>query len=310
MLDFLYLLIGLVLLIGGAELLVRGGGALALAFRVPVIVVGLTVVALGTSMPEIMVSITAATQASPDMALGNVMGSNIANIALVLGLAALVAPVDVPRGLMRREVPTVLLLQLMVPLLLVDEVLSRADGLLLIFSGVAYNVLLIRDAMSGRRAVDDDEISADGGKATNFLLFIVGLGILLGGADLFVHGAVGVAAFLGMDERMIGLTVVALGTSAPEAITAMVSARQGQADMAIGNSLGSNILNISMALGLTAVIHPIALTSLDAWKDMGIALAVAFLLLMIVLRGKPLTRLEGGIMTGGYVAFLLALPQL
>lgn len=287
----------------------RGGGQLALGFRVPVIVVGLTVVAFGTSMPEILVSITAANRGSTSMALGNIMGSNIANIALVLGLAAIVRPVDVGRELLRREVPAVVVLQAMIPLMLIDHELSRIDGFVLFATGLAYNVVLIRDAMAGRRAVEDDDMSEDGNVATNAALFALGVLLLLGGAQLFVGGAVDAAGYFGMDERLIGLTVVALGTSAPEAVTAMVSSYRDQAEMAVGNSLGSNILNISAALGITAMIQPIPFV-VGAWKDMGIAMLVTVLLIPIVARGRSLSRTEGLLLTGLYVAFVVMLPSL
>jgi cation:H+ antiporter len=274
-----------------------------------VIVVGLTVVAFGTSMPEILVSITAANRGSTSMALGNIMGSNIANIALVLGLAAIVRPVDVGRELLRREVPAVVVLQAMIPLMLIDHELSRIDGFVLFATGLAYNVVLIRDAMAGRRAVEDDDMSEDGNVATNAALFALGVLLLLGGAQLFVGGAVDAAGYFGMDERLIGLTVVALGTSAPEAVTAMVSSYRDQAEMAVGNSLGSNILNISAALGITAMIQPIPFV-VGAWKDMGIAMLVTVLLIPIVARGRSLSRTEGLLLTGLYVAFVVMLPSL
>jgi cation:H+ antiporter len=193
--------------------------------------------------------------------------------------------------------------------MLIDHELSRIDGFVLVATGLAYNVVLIRDAMAGRRAVEDDDMSEDGNVATNAALFALGVLLLLGGAQLFVGGAVDAAGYFGMDERLIGLTVVALGTSAPEAVTAMVSSYRDQAEMAVGNSLGSNILNISAALGITAMIQPIPFV-VGAWKDMGIAMLVTVLLIPIVARGRSLSRTEGLLLTGLYVAFVVMLPSL
>jgi cation:H+ antiporter len=305
------LLVGLVMLIGGAELLVQGAGRIAVAFRVPVIVVALTIVAFGTSMPEIMVSIKAAVSASPEMALANVNGSNIANIALVLGAAAMVRPLSVGRELMTREIPTVIGLQLAVPLLLYDGVLSRLDGLLLVLAGVLYNTLLIRDAMSGRRMLtEDDEVGEGGDSVTNGALMMLGLALLLGGAEFFVSGAVDLAEYMGMDQRTIGLTVVALGTSAPEVITAVVSAYRGEVQMAVGNSLGSNILNISMALGMTALIEPVRIIDQAAWNDLAVVVVVTFMLVPVVLRGRALSRIEGGLFAGAYIMYVLMVPSI
>lgn len=303
----LTLLLGLVMLVGGAELLVRGGGRIALALRVPVIVVALTVVAFGTSMPEIMVSITAAISASTDMAIANVTGSNIANIALVLGAAAMVRPLAVGRELMRREVPALLLLQLLVPVLLWDGQIGRLDGLLLMLVGLVYNGLLIRDAFAGRRALEDDEVEEGGDMVANVALFTLGLALLLGGSQFFVDGAVALAEHFGLDERTIGLTVVALGTSAPEVFTAVVSAYRGEVEMAIGNSLGSNILNISMALGITALILPIEPASDGVFTDLFIATLVTGLLVPVVLRGRGLSRVEGAFLVASYLVFVTML---
>jgi cation:H+ antiporter len=307
--SYLSLIIGLLLLVTGAEMLVRGGGQLAMALRVPAMVVGLTVVAFGTSSPELIVCVTAALEASTDMALANVNGSNIANILLVLGLAALVAPLTVDRMLMRREVPTCLALQAMVPISCYDGVISRGDGLLLLSGGICYYAWVMYEALGGRRAsmADDDEPPASGGALwVHGAMLVGGLGVLVIGANLFVAGAEEVALSLGMSQRFVGLTVVALGTSAPEVVTGMVSAYRGEVELAVGNSLGSNLLNISMVLGITALITPIVLTDPAANQDMMAALVATSLLIPIVLKGS-ISRVEGAALTGGYVVYVLAL---
>jgi len=302
---YLFLLIGLVMLVVGAEMLVRGGGQLALALRVPALVVGLTIVAFGTSAPELLVSITAAMQASTEMALANVNGSNLANIALVLGLAAMVTPLVVERTLMRRDVPSCLALQMMVPALCYDGTLSRGDGFILIGGGIAYNTWLLVEALRGRPPPLDDELDLDDDSSAikHGMMLLFGIVVLVVGANIFVGGAEGVAVAYGLSDRFIGLTVVALGTSAPEIATAVASARRGETDLAVGNSLGSNLLNIAMVLGLTAVISPITITDEGAFRDLAAAVAVTMLLIPFVLKGK-ITRIEGALLVLGYIGYM------
>ncbi len=295
------------MLVLGAELLVRGGGQLALALRVPALVVGLTIVAFGTSTPELMVSVTAAMSASTDMALANVNGSNLANVTLVLGLSAMVAPLAVQRTLMRREIPACVGLQVLLPVLALDGRLSQVDGVFLLLAGVFYNAWLLYEALRGRApATLDDEVEEEDSTVMRNVLFLVGgLLVLVLGAQLFVDGAVSVARALSLSDRFIGLTVVALGTSAPEVATGMVSAYRGEVDLAVGNSLGSNLLNIAMVLGITAIVFPISTGDPGAMTDMLVALGVTLLLVPFVLKGS-ITRVEGGVLVAAYVAYLLA----
>lgn len=289
-------LIGLLMLVGGAHFLVEGGGRLAVALRVPSVVVGLTIVAFGTSAPELTVSVTAAVYASTDMAMSNVNGSNIANIFFVLGLAALVRPIPVKRELLARDAPSMLVLQALVLLLSFDGVFSRIDGFAVLVTLIGYYGWLFYDVRTGRSTVDD-ELGEGGTLATNLVKLIGGLVVLLVGATLFVESAVEVARYLHFSDRLIGLTVVALGTSAPEAVTAVQAARNGDVDMAVGGSIGSNILNIGMVLGLTAMIQPIDLSAGGFLQDMCFALFAAALLI-------PLSRM-GTIQRSGGAAMIL-----
>ncbi len=305
------LLIGLMMLVAGAELVVRGGGQIALAMRVPALVVGLTIVAFGTSAPELGVSITAAFTASTDMAIANIIGSNIGNIALVLGLAALVRPMAVDSRLVRREVPVLVLLQLMIPAFAWNGTIERHEGFLLLVIGVVYNVLLLAEARKRRQRVldEDDEVTAENGQFAYYIgLLLGGIVIIVIGSMLFVNGAKEIALRLGLSQRYVGLTVVALGTSAPEVATSVMSAYRNQGDLAVGNALGSNILNITMVLALTAMIQPIVMSSADVNVDFAVALGVTLLLIPMVLRDRLLGRIEGALLTIGYLAYVFSTP--
>ena len=299
------LLIGLVMLVAGAEMLVRGGGQLALTMRVPALVVGLTIVAFGTSSPELIVSVTAALEASTDMALANVIGSNIANILLVLGLASVVAPLTVDRMLMRREIPTCILLQAMVPILAMDGRLSRGDGLVLLLGGIFYNAWLLYEALKSRSAEIPDDLAEEDVKSWYLHLGMLfgGLLVLIVGADLFVDGAETLARMAGLSDRFVGLSVMALGTSAPEVATGIMSARRGEVELAVGNSLGSNLLNISMVLGITAMITPVVVSDANATTDMWVALGVTAFLIPMVFKGS-LRRGEGMLMVAAYFGYV------
>lgn len=295
------------MLVAGAELLVRGGGNLAIALRIPALVVALTIVAAGTSAPELTVSVIAALQASTDVAISNVNGSNLANILFVLGVAAVIRPLVVNRSLLRRDIPVVLGLQAVVPLVALDGMISQIDGAILVSLGVAYNGWLLYSVLKGGDTdadIEEFEIS-DGPilKHAAFLLF--GLVILVVGANLFVDGAVEIAKTFGLSDRFIGLTVIALGTSAPEAATAMAAARNNSAEMAVGNSVGSNILNIAMVLGVTALICPIDLAGGGFMTDMLVALGATFLLVPLVMKGM-INRLDGAVMILAYLGYLAA----
>ncbi|MFT6820949.1 MAG: cation:H+ antiporter [Myxococcota bacterium] len=305
------LLIGLMMLVAGAELVVRGGGQIALAMRVPALIVGLTIVAFGTSAPELGVSITAVFTASTDMAIANVIGSNIANIALVLGLAALVRPMAVDSRLVRREIPVLLLLQLMIPAFAWNGTIERHEGFLLLIVGVIYNLLLLFEARKRRQRVldEEDEVAPEDGLFAYYLFLLFGgIVIIIIGSVLFVEGAKDIAQLLGLSQRYVGLTVVALGTSAPEVATSVVASYRNQGDLAVGNALGSNILNITMVLALTAMIQPIVMTTADVNFDFGVALGVTVLLIPIVLRDRLLGRVEGVLLTIGYLVYVFSTP--
>jgi cation:H+ antiporter len=302
---------GLLLLAVGAEGLVRGSTSIALRLGVTPLVIGLTIVAFGTGSPELMVSIEAAQSGNSGIALGNIVGSNISNIALILGVAALARPMQVKSVLLRRETPLMIAVTLLVCGLLLDGTLGRFDGALLICGAVAYTVGAYKAAKRDRQAdvAAEYEHALEQRPHSRWLdigLIVAGLVALLIGARLLVDGATVIAQALGLSQVVIGLTVVAIGTSMPELATSVVAAVKGEADVAFGNVLGSNILNVLCILGIVALIQPIDVGGLRT-LDLAVFAGSAILLLPLMWRGAVLNRWEGAILLAGYVAYVYSL---
>jgi cation:H+ antiporter len=308
--NVLFVIAGLVLLAAGAEGLVRGAGAVALRFGVAPLVVGLTIVALGTGSPEFVLSVQAAAGGNGGIALGNVVGSNISNIALVLGLAALVRPMAVQARLVRREVPVMIVATFALAALLWDGTLSRLDGAALLAAAVAYVVFAYLGARSGDSPVVAEEFDAElecqRSLWIELLLVAVGLGALLLGATVLLRGAVELAERFGISEVVVGLTVIAIGTSLPELATSVTAARRRRADVAFGNAIGSNVINILAVLGTAALVRPIDASGLRP-LDLGVFLVSAVLVLPLMARGSVLNRWEGGVLLAGYAAYIASL---
>lgn len=305
----LLLVAGLALLVLGAEALVRGSAALARRLGVGPLVVGLTIVAFGTSSPELVVSTRAALVGAGDIALGNVLGSNIANILLILGAAALIRPIRIQTQLVRIDIPIMIAVSLAPFLLLADGRVSRAEGLLLLGGIVAYTVLSIALARSERdpavRHVIEQGLPAWPRRPLEQLLAIAaGLALLALGADLFVRGAVRMAGALGVSEALIGLTVVAVGTSLPELATSMVAAVRGEGDIAVGNVVGSNLFNLLGILGAAATARPLQATGIGR-SDLLAMAAAALVLLPLARSGLRLQRWEAALLLAGYAAYVL-----
>ena len=258
----LLFLFGAVLLIAGAELLVRGASRLALGWGISPLVVGLTVVAFGTSSPELAVTISSSYSGEADVALGNVVGSNICNVLLILGLSAAIAPLRVDRQLVRLDVPLMIAASVLTVLLSLDGRVGTFDGVLLVSGMIAYTAFLIRLSRRDPEAVktsDNGSGSAapvSGSSVKNLLWIVVGLGMLVLGSQWLVDAAVRVANSLGVSELVIGLTVVAVGTSLPEIATSVLASLRGQRDIAVGNAVGSNLFNLLLVLGLGSIIAP------------------------------------------------------
>jgi cation:H+ antiporter len=303
---------GLAVLVLGGELLVRGASRLAAAVRVSPLVIGLTVVAFGTSAPELAVSVQAALAGSPDLALGNVVGSNILNVLMILGVSALIVPLVVSSQLIRWDVPVMILASLLVLGFGWDHRISRQEGLLLVAGVVAYSWWCIRQS---RR--ESSEVQAEfaqqwpPGKspwrtlATYLVLIVVGLAMLGLGSRWLVRGAVSVAGYFGLSQLVIGLTIVAAGTSLPEVVTSIVAAVRDERDIAVGNVVGSNIFNILCVLGVTSVVASggVGVSAAALRFDVPVMIAVAAACLPVFFTGHVISRWEGGLFLFYYLAY-------
>ncbi len=301
MLNYLLFPVGLVLLIKGGGLLVKGATSLARRYKVSDLVIGLTVVAFGTSLPELSVTFISALQGTPQIAVGNIIGSNIANVLLILGLAALIRPLQVSRGTVYKEIPFSILAALILGLLVGDRlidgaseaVVSRSDGLVLlsIFTVFIYYTMGIARRGEG---LEEGAPAAQLSTVRSLVFIGVGLAGLILGGQWVTDGAVAAARLLGMSQALIGLTVVAVGTSLPELATSVIAARQGNADIAVGNMVGSNIFNILFVLGVTAPLAPLPVAPFIL-VDMGVALLASAILFGFMFTGArhALDRWEG-----------------
>ena len=304
--------IGLVFLLGGADVLIRGATAIARRLGISPLLVGLTIVSLGTSAPEVAVSVTSAYHGEADMALGNVLGSNIFNILAILGSSALVAPLLVQRQLIRFDVPVMILAAIATFLLALDGNLGVLDGVILLSGLLIYTLLLVRIA---RRTADappempDDSPKWSQRLSVQIAMIVGGLGLLVLGSGWLVDGAIIFARLLGVSELVIGLTIIAVGTSLPELATSILAVAKGERDIAVGNAIGSNILNLLLVLGLTAVVSPTGIPVVDEaiHVDIPVMMAVCFACLPSFITGAKISRWEGGIFVGYYIAYTVFL---
>ncbi|MBR1703300.1 MAG: calcium/sodium antiporter [Lachnospiraceae bacterium] len=315
---FLYILIlvaGFVALIKGADLFVEGSAALAKNFKVPGLIIGLTIVALGTSAPELAVSTSAALQGSNEIALSNVVGSNIFNLLCVLGVCAMIHPVPVDDKILKRDFPVSLLATVLVLFgtsgacivsgrflnLSMEEnagLVNRILGIVLLIFFISYIIYLIVDA---KKHPEPEEETTTRTVGACLLLILIGLALIVGGGQVVVYSAKEIARAAGMTETLIGLTIVAVGTSLPELVTSIVAARKGETGLAVGNVVGSNIFNLMFILGISATIHPVAV-NLASVYDLGILIAVSILAWLFSVSDRAIKQLEGAVMLGVYVA--------
>lgn len=315
---WLPLIAGATLLYLGAEWFVSGASALALALRIPQLLIGLTVVAYGTSAPEIVVGVEAAADGHGGVALGNVIGSNIANIGLILGISVLIRPAKVDASLRRRELPMLLAAALLVPVVLWDGAVATWESAGLLVLAAGYTARMVREARTRsqqREAVRDlrqaeqaaETAGAPGphGKGRAAVVALVGLALLLLGGQRFVVGAVALAQSLGLSERTIGLTVVAVGTSLPELVTSAIAARRGQSDLAVGNVVGSNIFNVLLCLGVAGLAGPVRGELATYAPDLLVLLLFTAAAAAMIRRHRVIARWEGAIVLVAYIGVVV-----
>jgi cation:H+ antiporter len=302
------ILAGVVLLYFGGELLVNCSIKLARSFNVSNMVIGLTVVAFGTSCPELAASLTAALRGSSDIAVGNVFGSNVANIGLILGISALLMPFKATVGFLRREVAFMLVATVLVYPLMVGGRLTRVEGLFLFVLLLGFLFVLLRDPGAQEESMipDEDENEDAKGRPTYLLVLgvAVGIGLLVGGAQMLISGASDIARSLGVSERVIGFTLVALGTSLPELAASVVAVRKGEGDLVLGNLVGSNIFNLLCILGLTAMVVPIPVSPESMQLDFAVMLGTSLLMAGFLMTRLKLTRFEGAVLLTSYVSYM------
>ncbi|MDO5540487.1 MAG: calcium/sodium antiporter [Eubacteriales bacterium] len=308
LIQVVLLIAGFVMLIKGADWFVDGASKIADRLGVPQLVIGLTIVAFGTSVPEAAVSISAALKGSAGLSVGNVLGSNILNILIILGSTSVICPVPVQKSTVRYEIPYVILISFIMSILgLSKGYLNWIDGLILWVFMIIYLLYLVRMTKNGTSQPEDTPRSEEGDTFLRMILsIIIGLGLVVLGSDFAVDAASKIATIFGMSERLIGLTIVALGTSLPELVTSVTAAMKGKADIAIGNIVGSNIFNILFVLGTSALIIPLTYAS-GFIIDSIMAIFSAALLLLCVLGKQKLTRSNGIIMLVCYAAYFVYL---
>jgi cation:H+ antiporter len=305
---YFLILIGFVGLVAGGELLVRGAVTIARRLGVSPLMIGLTLVGFGTSMPELVTSVQAAMVGAPGIAVGNVVGSNICNVLLILGLAALLRPVTAAAGAFRRDGAVLVVASALCLWAILSGDLGRLVGAVFVLLLIGFVVLTYyaeRGATSGPHSAEADAtVPVRAGPAVAIPMFLGGIGLTVLGARFLVQGAVDLAQALGVSDAVIGLTVVAIGTSLPELVTSIVAAIRRQSDVAFGNVIGSNIFNILGILGITALVQPIEVPPEIARLDVWVMLAATAALVVVTVTEWRITRREGGLMLGGYAAYL------
>ena len=309
--QVLMFVLGLVVLVVGADVMVRGASRLAVSFGVSPLVVGLTVVAFGTSAPEMAVSVGSALAGTPDLAIGNVVGSNIANVLLILGISALITPLLVDEQIIRQEIPIMIGASALLVVMALDGNIGLLESIVLFALVITYTVFLVIQSRRASKAVQDEFETGiptstwDSHWAVQIGLIAAGLAMLVVGADWLVDAAVAFARAFGVSDLVIGLTVVAVGTSMPEIATSIVAAMRGQRDIAVGNVVGSNVFNILAVLGAAGIASGVGLPVSEAARnfDLWVMLAVAFACLPIMITGREIARWEGVVFLAYYAAY-------
>ena len=302
LLNILFIVIGVVLVIWGADRMTEGAVSIAQRLKVPQIVIGLTIVAMGTSMPEFFVSLMSALKGTPDLAVGNVVGSNIFNTLLIVGVAALVTPIVIARSTVKKDMPWSMLAAVMLTVMCLDQTISRVDALILFAAFLIFILYTLREAHINKQSSTEEETKSYS-PLVAIGLIILGLACLVGGSNLFVESATKVAQELGVSEAVIGLTIVAGGTSLPELATSAVAARKGQSAIAIGNVIGSNVFNVLMIVGITGLVKPMHIKGITP-VDLSVMAAGMVILGLFSFTKFKVERWEGGVLTVIFLAYL------
>ena len=296
------IVLGIFLVLRGAERMTDGAVALAQRMMIPQMVIGLTIVACGTSMPEFFVSLTSAIHGSADMAIGNVVGSNIFNTLLIVGVAAVVAPMIIARSTVRKDIPVAFMASILLGVMCLDGVISRIDAAIMFVCFLLFMAYTIRSARKGEVEVSEEEQKGYGTGKSVFLI-VYGLALLIVGSNIFVDAATFVARTFGVSDAVIGLTIVACGTSMPELATSVVAAKNGQSALAIGNVLGSNVFNILMVLGLTGLISPLQINGITN-IDLILQFAAVALVWLFSYTKFKVERWEGALLSLVFLTYL------
>lgn len=309
--EFLALILilaaGTALLVKGADWFVSGASELASKLGIPPLIIGLTVVAMGTSMPEAAVSISAVIKGNADITIGNVVGSNILNILIILGLSAAITSLSVEKSTIKYELPFLVGISILLTVQGLDGYIGFADGLIQIILFGMYLFYLFMSAKKKNKEQEEEPVNCQNRKLWQIILLcIFGLAMTVAGSSMAVDAACGIAEKLGMSERFIGLTIVALGTSLPELVTSVTAARKGKSDIAVGNIVGSNIFNILFVVGISALIDPVAFA--EGFRfDSAVSAAAALLLILFCVKDKKLKRWHGAAMLAGYALYFAAI---
>ena len=298
---YLLLIVGMVLLIKGADFFVDGSASIAKALKVPSVIIGLTIVALGTSLPEASVSITAGLAGNNALALSNVVGSNIFNTLVVVGCSALIAPFLMDSQILKRDLPINILVSVLLVIFVLDGNLSRIEGIIFLVCLGAYIFSLIKAALKSRQdEVQEKALSVP----VSLVCIVVGVVAIIWGGNLVVNNATVIAQQLGWSDTLIGLTIVSIGTSLPELVTSIVAAKKGESGLSLGNAIGSNIMNVLFILGASATLHPIAAT-IENIVDAIILIGVAVYMLIIAKKSEKMTRSKACLSIGLYAAYMI-----
>ncbi len=305
--EYVLLIGGLITLIVAGELLVRGAVGVALKFNIPTLVIGMTIVSFGTSAPELLVSLKAAIEGHPDLAIGNVVGSNVANIALVLGLTTIILPITVKRSTAHVDWPIMMGATILLFVFMLDGFIDWYEGLLFVLGLVGFNLYMFRNAKKDNEKeeldVDIEQVKKSNILLNIFLIVIGSIGLAFG-ANWLLDGAVQIAKDFGVSEHIIGVTIVAFGTSVPELITSLVAALKKHSDISVGNLIGSNIFNILGVLGITSLVKEIPVTQAVVQNDMYWVLVISFVIFPIMMFGYKINRLNGLLLFAAYCAYI------